>query len=1505
MKLPSPARFTSATPPPASSQGRCLGSSVQTPRLFWAALLAAFALITCGPLARAQVTQTYTPNNWVNDTFSPDTYFTTLTGASTTSPTYTAPGGTPTTSQTLYGYSPIGATITLNAPGQTITLSGQLTLAGNGNPGNNQFRFGLYYQGANTKDTGWLGYFIGNQNSGGGAGVYARVNPNTGLYGSSTGANQIGAGKYLFASGFVGSSTYNFSLSVTYVSASSTLLSWTLQGAGGNTYLYSGIQTNNTPATQGGFSFDHVGFLGGGTLFGTTVVTDSVGLSNVLVTVGNFGNSAWTNTVSGVWSAPGNWTNAAVANGAGFGADFSQVNLAADTTATLDTSRTLGSLIFGATGGSTHNWYLAASGGSQLTLAGQVPTVSVPGIAVNQNTAFLDLSLVSSNGLAETGPGTLVLAGTNTIVGPLNLNGGELNFLSLSNLPLVSGAISSINFSNGALQWAAGNTLDISAQGIGISFAGNAGFDTGPNNLNFAGNFGDGGVGGLAKLGSGTLTLNDQVYYSGTTTVGNGTLALGASGAIPYSTNIAILAGATFDVSALSSGYTLVNQSLSGTGTVNGNVSDYPGTTIAAATTGAGTLTVNGNLSLNGSGSLNFNLASVTTAGAGVNDLIAVTGNLNISGPTTLNVSLLNGAPGLGTYTLFTYNTFSGSVTDITVPLGFSIVNDPVGKTIGLVVTHVPASLVWQGDGSANVWDTDTTKNWLQSGTNQFFFTGDSVTFTDSGSDSPAINIAANVSPAVVTVNATQTYDFTGAAIATGELIKTNTGTLILENNNTYAGPTIISGGSLQVGGNTAGGNSGTLGTGVVTNNGTLVFDLAQNYTVTTNIYGTGNLTNIGSAGTITLSGNISGGTLNSAGTAATVLSGSNSYTGQTIVFSGSVHPENNHALGAGTASIVVSNGAQLYIDVGSTITNKPLLVSGTGLTTDGALRAGGGVSTWGGVITLAGDTLFQVDATGTLYLTNAAGITGLTGDISTNLTLGAAAGGVGIITSPLKLGSGSLTKTGAGTWTIAPTNTYLGTTFLDAGTLEISAPTALGPVSAFNPAYVTISGGTLEVTTNITFADGLGGFTVGTGATFDVPVGLTLTISNQITGAGAITKADSGTLVLAGSNTITGALFVDGGGTAGDYGKVVIANSNAITGVTSPIAIRVSLGGDSTFALNGTNGGITVTQALTLAGRSPSIPGILNIAGTNTLSGGLTGETGGIQYRIESDSGLLTLGAPGTNLTFATTDPETFTFQGNGAITVAGVISDGTAPTSVAQTGNGTLTLAGVNPYSGTTTVSGGALNVSGTLGTGAVTVSAGTLTGTGIIGGTVAVAAGATFAPGAPLGPLTINNSLSLAGNTLVSVNPTLGTSSQVTGLTSVTYGGILTVTNLSGTITAASSFPLFTAAASTGNFTSITPALGGGLAWNFSPASGVLSVVATLPATPTNITTSVSGGNLTLTWPANYTGWILQAQTNALSVGLGTNWVDVAGSAATNSVTLPIVSTNPAAFFRLRHP
>jgi hypothetical protein len=134
----------------------------------------------------------------------------------------------------------------------------------------------------------------------------------------------------------------------------------------------------------------------------------------------------------------------------------------------------------------------------------------------------------------------------------------------------------------------------------------------------------------------------------------------------------------------------------------------------------------------------------------------------------------------------------------------------------------------------------------------------------------------------------------------------------------------------------------------------------------------------------------------------------------------------------------------------------------------------------------------------------------------------------------------------------------------------------------------------------------------------------------------------------------------------------------------------------------------------------------------------------------------------------------------------------------------------------------------------------------------------------------------------NAAVTVN--LGGSSGITNITVFTNlpAGMFWVTNLNGTLAGYPTVP-----------------------------AGAMAIVNTnasvaLNAYPPSIQTTVNGSTLTLGWPTNL-GWVLQAQTNGLSVGLTptNNWVDVPGSVTATQQVITINQTNPAVFYRMRNP
>ena len=63
------------------------------------------------------------------------------------------------------------------------------------------------------------------------------------------------------------------------------------------------------------------------------------------------------------------------------------------------------------------------------------------------------------------------------------------------------------------------------------------------------------------------------------------------------------------------------------------------------------------------------------------------------------------------------------------------------------------------------------------------------------------------------------------------------------------------------------------------------------------------------------------------------------------------------------------------------------------------------------------------------------------------------------------------------------------------------------------------------------------------------------------------------------------------------------------------------------------------------------------------------------------------------------------------------------------------------------------------------------------------------------------------------------------------------------------------------------------------------------------------NLNGNQLTLSWPTNYIGWLLQS--NSVNLVDTNQWFTVPGSAATNSVIITVDPTKPQVFYRMSHP
>jgi len=132
----------------------------------------------------------------------------------------------------------------------------------------------------------------------------------------------------------------------------------------------------------------------------------------------------------------------------------------------------------------------------------------------------------------------------------------------------------------------------------------------------------------------------------------------------------------------------------------------------------------------------------------------------------------------------------------------------------------------------------------------------------------------------------------TGAITGSKNLNKTGGGTVSIEDNNAeYSGITTISDGVLQVG-SASGGATGGLGSGGVVDNAELLVNRSNSYALANLISGTGFLTQ--------------------AGTGTTTLSNANTYSGGTVVASGSLLVSNQAGSATGSGPVVTSYGSIL-----------------------------------------------------------------------------------------------------------------------------------------------------------------------------------------------------------------------------------------------------------------------------------------------------------------------------------------------------------------------------------------------------------------------------------------------------------------------------------------------------------------------------------------------------------------------------------------------------------------
>ena len=394
--------------------------------------------------------------------------------------------------------------------------------------------------------------------------------------------------------------------------------------------------------------------------------------------------------------------------------------------------------------------------------------------------------------------------------------------------------------------------------------------------------------------------------------------------------------------------------------------------------------------------------------------------------------------------------------------------------------------------------------------------------------------------------------------------------------------------------------------------------------------------------------------------------------------------------------------------------------------------------------------------------------------------------------------------------------------------------------------------------------------------------------------------------------------------------GTLVLDNNAALTNNTTGTGLNSSLfilGAATNLFPSGVS---TPAGILTAANNSYNCAVYLGDA--NFPNGGLSLRANVTNFVSDGDvgfanSGTFTIGGQNTIGTNTFANPIILGWTANrgksvtlvaatgGTVDFTGAIlrngTDASAGVKVGDaTHGGTVKLTGANTYAGGTTVANGKLLVNGLLAAGAVTVQSGsTIGGTGTMNGPVTIQSGGTLSPGVAIGTLTVNNSLTLAGNLFFELNKSSTPSNDlvnVSGVLTNSGSGILTITNLGPVLVAGDTYKLFSQALANGGALTLNPATPGiGLRWvNNLAVNGSLSVVAVATNT-VSLAPSFSISNLTLSWPADHTGWRLQAQTNPFTFGLGTNWADVSGAGFTNQCILPMGTDNGSVFFRLVYP
>ncbi|TRZ67405.1 MAG: hypothetical protein D4R98_04230, partial [Comamonadaceae bacterium] len=867
-------------------------------------------------------------------------------------------------------------------------------------------------------------------------------------------------------------------------------------------------------------------------------------------------------------------------------------------------------------------------------------------LTFNRAEAYTNASVITGAGsLIQAGAGVVTLTGNSSaFAGATTVNAGK-----------------TLAIGTGGSLGAAGSTLALTDATSTLSFTNTSGTSTVASTISGLGTVTENGAGG-----TGVLTANNT--YSGITTVTAGTLQIGNGGATGTLGSGSVTNNAALVLNRDASSDLTVSAVISGTGTltqagVGKSILTGANTYTGATTVNAGTLSL-GTTATTGTASQQYASSQFTIAAGATLDFNAPTGvTLDNRG------TILTGA---GTLTKTGGGTLKWNVINDTTfnMLAGSLIDVKEGTFVGSATYHGK----WTNNLSSLNVASGASFQGSEGDTRIDALTGaGSVSFgwTTYGSLTVGLN-----NTAAGTYNTTAgTATFSGALSGPGPLNKSGTGTQILKGTNTYTGATNINAGVLQVG---DGGTTGTLGTGALTNNASLVFNRSDTaLIVSASIAGTGTVTQ--------------------SGTGMTTLSANNTYSGATTVSTGSLQIGNGSNTGTlGTSAASVSSGVNLNFyrnDASLTVANTisgagSVNLKGTGVTSQSSYALTGNNSSLSGGISVSSSrlALSAANQIGTASLTvNSGASLWANGSFTINNALSLAGNGwtentygqlgalrlqsgvtyAGAITLAADARIGAYSSTGfvsgaisgakniefnsgaGGTVTLTGANTYTGTTTVGAGNLQVGNGGTIGTLGTNTGAIA--NSGTLTINRSDT-----------------------VSFANIISGTGSLTQAGAGTTQLTGTNTYSGTttisagtLQVGTGGATGTLGTSAVVNNAALVfnrNATTDLTVAGAISGTGTLSQAGA-GKTILTADNSYSGATSVSGGTLQI-GSATTSGTL------------GNTSAVTL-SNNTTLAFNRTANTTIdrTISGVGNVT-ANITGDLALTSNIALTGTNTINL-------------------------------------------------------------------------------------------------------------------------------------------------------------------------------------------------------------------------------------